>query len=453
MGRLINGQGWCAFHAGITPLWLTKMRKNGLWLWLMMGMFAVAVAANGKNVVREVRKTIKDARYEEDGNEAKKVADRLTAAEKSLLDAVPSETNVRRKAALYFTAARVQCRFNDIENEKIYLGRAYDTTLYYNSIYKVYQYMRQCDSVESAAGGKVKYKFRAPARKCLLDYRPNLLNGARFYLRKKNYAEACRFLDLYLSSAYYPMLRPDFLDQTDSTYFRAAYWMVSAAYSVGDYEKVVRCVPVALRYHGQRQFVQEYLCRSYLAQGDTLQWLQALKKGILNFPDHTYFFMSLVEYLNRNRRYDEAILFADRMIQYDPKNYLFWYAKAVACMRKEDYPACVDNCDVVLTLDSLNVEANYFKGLAYSCMAKEISEKMEGIDLRSANYQTLRMDMLECYSNARKPLERLRSLSPDKADRWAPLLYQVYQYLNEGEKFEEMERVMQSLNKGEKGKQ
>lgn len=422
------------------------MRKNGLLLGVVAGMLAFTVVeASGGNVVREARKTIKDARYEENGNEAKKVADRLAAAEKSLLEAVPSEKSTRKKAALYFAAAEVQCRFNDIENEKIYLKRAYDTALYYGSIYKVYQYMRLCDSVEASAGGKVKYKYREPARKCLLAYRPNLLNGARFYLHKKNYAEACRFLDLYLSSACYPLLRRDFLDQADSTYFRAAYWMISASYSVGDYEKVVRYVPAALRYHGQRQYVQEYLCRSCLAQGDTLQWLQALKKGILNFPDHTYFFMSLEEYLNQNGRYDESILFADRMIQYDPKNHLFWYAKAVACMRKDDYPFCVANCDVVLTLDSMHAGANYFKGLAYCSMAKEISGKMQGMDLRSADYQKLRMDMLDCYFKARKPLERMRNLLPDKARRWAPLLYQVYLYLNEGVKFEEMEGIMQSL--------
>ena len=171
-----------------------------LWLWIVMGVWASFMAARGANVIREARKTIKEARYEENGDAAKKVAERLNAAEKSLLEAIPAEKKLQKKAALYFTAASVQCRFNDIENEKIYLKRAYDTTLYYNSIYKVYQYLRQCDSVESSAGHDAKHKFRQAARKRMLAYRTNLLNGGRFYLRKKNYAEACRFLDLYLSS-------------------------------------------------------------------------------------------------------------------------------------------------------------------------------------------------------------------------------------------------------------
>lgn len=417
-----------------------------LWLWIVMGVWASFMAARGANVIREARKTIKEARYEENGDAAKKVAERLNAAEKSLLEAIPAEKKLQKKAALYFTAASVQCRFNDIENEKIYLKRAYDTTLYYNSIYKVYQYLRQCDSVESSAGHDAKHKFRQAARKRMLAYRTNLLNGGRFYLRKKNYAEACRFLDLYLSSARYPLLRQDFLDQTDTLYFRAAYWMVSAAYRTGAYEKTVRYAPEALRYPRNPQYVQEYLCRSYLALNDTAAWLRSLAKGILNFPDHNYFFINMSDYLNQQKQYDEAILLADRMIQYDPKNYLFWYAKAFSYLHLKNYAKCVDCCNVVLTLDSLHAGANYFKGLAYCHMAKSIAGEMAELDLRSAKYQDQKMNMQICYSRALPPLERLRRLAPDKADRWAPLLYRAYLNLNMGEKFDEMDRILRALD-------
>ena len=87
----------------------------------------------------------------------------------------------------------------------------------------------------------------------------------------------------------------------------------------------------------------------------TAAWVKELKRGIVNFPDHTYFFTSLQEFLNRKGKYDEALLFADRMIQYDPKNALFWYAKALVYMRKDDYKNCIANCDVVLTLDSIDM--------------------------------------------------------------------------------------------------
>ena len=128
--------------------------------------------------------------------------------------------------------------------------------------------------------------------------------------------------------------------------------------------------------------------------------------------------------------YDEALSFADRMIKYDPKNLLYWYTKALVYMRKRDAKNCI---------------ANYFKGMAYCNMAKEASEAMKKVDLRSADYQRYKTDMLICYAHAEQPLERMRKLASDKASRWAPLLYQVYLAQNKGTEFAEMERVMEKV--------
>ncbi|MCD8317442.1 MAG: hypothetical protein LUC45_00640, partial [Paraprevotella sp.] len=112
---------------------------NRVWL-LILCLWGISWGASGANVIREAHKTINGAHYEDNGDEAKKVTDRLTAAERSLMDALPTEKNAKRRAELYYTAALVQCRFNDIENAKIYLKREYDTVRYYNSIYNVYRY-------------------------------------------------------------------------------------------------------------------------------------------------------------------------------------------------------------------------------------------------------------------------------------------------------------------------
>ena len=408
-------------------------------------LFAVWPAAEGANVIRETRKTIKSARYEGSDDADKKVTEQLNEAEKNLMSALEQEENLEKRAEFYYTAALVQCRINDIENAKIYLGKAYDTAVYYSSIYKMYRYLAQCDSAEASVVGDGRRKYRPVVRRNLLEHRITLLNGGRFYLHKKDYAEAYRFLDVYLSSAGYPMFRQDFLDQTDTMYARVAYWATAAAYHIGEYGGVVRHAPVAYRYPGHREYVQEYLCKSYLALNDTVGWLHALKDGIANFPDHTYFFNSLMVYLNHHRRHDEALLFAEKMLRYDPKNHLFWLAKAMTCMHMEDYPACIANCNVVLTLDSMDVRANFFKGLAYCNMAHDAAVAMEEEDLRSARYRSYKMDVQEYYTEAVKPLERVRRQMPDRPSQWAPPLYQVYLNLNRGKEFDEMEQIVRSL--------
>lgn len=435
-------------NAAAAPLVLQGM--NGLCFRATVCMLALCCqAAEGADVVREARKVIRNAEYEENVNEAAKVRERLDAAEKSLTDALGGEERAARRAELYHTAALVECKLNDIENEKIYLGRAYDTVLYYNSAWNACRYFEQCDSVEASSEDEGRFKFRPAVRKSLLEYRAILLNGGRFYIGKRNYAEAFRFIDMYLSSAGYPALEGDFLSQTDTVYPRAAYWMTVTGYRIGAYGSVIRYAPAALRYARNRQHVQEYLCRSHLALKDTAAWVRELRLGVANFPDHTYFFTALQVFLNHKGEYEEASRLADRMIQYDPKNALFWYAKALACVHKKDYEGCVANCDVVLLMDSMNVEANYFKGLAYCNMAKASSDAMEKAELNSEDYRKHKAERTAYYGLAEKPLERVRRLSPDKASRWAPLLYQVYLNQNKGAEFDEMERVMRDMREEE----
>ena len=62
----------------------------------MVCMFGVCCQTlDGANVVREARKTIKNARYEENGDEAKKVRERLDAAEKSLMESILFSANTK----------------------------------------------------------------------------------------------------------------------------------------------------------------------------------------------------------------------------------------------------------------------------------------------------------------------------------------------------------------------
>lgn len=304
--------------------------------------------------------------------------------------------------------------------------------------------MEQCDSVERTLPQKQR-KYRGKVRKTLLANRVNLLNGGRFYLKKKNYPEAFRFLDLYLSSAEYPMFEHDFLNQKDTIYSRVAYWAVTSAYYAGDYAGVVRYAPIAFRYDKDKEYIQEYVCRSYLAMNDSGQWLSSLKNGLLNFPEHTYFFTNLISELNNAKRYDESLMYIDKMLRYDSKSELFWHARALTYMLKADYDNCIAACDVLLVIDVMDTEANMYKGLSYCRQAMAFSEKMLKETLGTAAYKSYRTEMLACYAKALAPMEKVRKNLPQEAERWAPLLYQIYLNLNKGPEFAEIDNIMKTL--------
>lgn len=396
-------------------------------------------------VVKEVRKTIKDARYQLDGNEAKKVTDRLNDAERKLLEVLPKQKTDRQKAQCYYMAAMVQRKFNTIENEKLYLKKGMDTVLFYQSIYKMYNYLFQADSAETATAGQ-KLKYRKRIKKHLMSYRPNLLSGGRYYLKGKKYDEAFKLLDCYLSSAHQPVLADEFLSQTDTLYSRAAYWAVTSAYYTGNYEGVIRYKDDALNYRKNKMFIQEYVCKSYLALGDTLRWVRSLTTGLVNYPDHTYFFTNLLDYLNDTKRYDMAIQFADYMINYNPKIPLYWFAKAAVYMKKKDYGQCITYCDDALSLDSMHYGANLFKGIACCQLASNKTEMLRATVFSSPNYLQLREQVLAYYRMALPHLERVRKMRPQEETTWAPLLYAVYLHLNKGKEFAEMDGILQKIN-------
>ena len=91
---------------------------NRLGFCVAVGMFGMAAILNAANVVREARKIIKDARYEENGDEARKVNERLNGAEKSLLDALAVEKKNKKRAELYYMIAQIQSRRNDMRMKR-----------------------------------------------------------------------------------------------------------------------------------------------------------------------------------------------------------------------------------------------------------------------------------------------------------------------------------------------
>ena len=409
---------------------------------VLAAMLTSAASLHAANVLREVNKIIKNARYQEKNDEARKVSQQLADAEKKLLEAIPAEKKESRRATLYHTAAKVQMRYNTIENEKIYLKRAYDTAVYYNSIYKTYQYLFQCDSVERLAMGSRKPSHAKSSRKLLLYYRRNLLNACRHYMHTRNYSEAYRYLDLYVSSAHNSLLAADSLHVYDTAYVKAAYWATTSAYRIGNYQGVIRHAQDALRYPKHREYVQEYLCRSYQAINDTVGMVGALRRGATYYPDYYYFYTNLLAYYQQHTDYESALRCSQLMIDYDPRQLVFWYGKASTYLLMRDYKNCIRHADVALLIDSTHVESNFACGVAYCALARQENTRMKSCAVGSADYRRCRENMLSCYANARKPLETMRALCPDAVTRWAPLLYQVYLNLNMGHEFDEMDKLM-----------
>lgn len=403
---------------------------------LFLGIWGISACSLGAaNVLKEARAAIKSG-------------SNLENTEKKLLETVSAEDAKYDKAELYFTAALVNKKINEQENEKLYLKQKYDTARFFNSIYNMFCRFQECDSVEQMPdkNGRIKIKRRGKAREILMPYRKNLLNAGKFYMRKTNYKEAYRFLDLYLGTAAFPMFAGDDFAQKDTLYTKAAYWATLSAYNQNDAKRTLKYMDEALKHPFQRFALTEYKARAHKELGDTVAWVRTLEEGIKAFPDHSFFFTSLMDYLNERHEYGKALKFARRMVDFDRENVLFRYAESVVLMNMNDYQGCIEVSDSVLKLDSAYTDAYYNKGISYYNLAMTKAETA-CTDVRSPQFKKDRMDIVALYEQARLPMETVRKLAPEDKRRWAPPLYAIYLYLNRGKDFAEIEKILRSQDK------
>ncbi len=404
-------------------------------------LFSVSPMQAGE-VKKQLKSAIKEAKA------AIKSRNNLESAEKALLRmAADSAVEADKKAQCFYLAGLLNQRINDAENEKLYLKKSYDTVRFFSSIYRMYERFAQCDSVESMPDekGRVKFKYRKKAHEILTPYRPNLLNGGKFYMHKRNYEQAYDYCDLYIRSAAFPMFEKDGLAQADSMMLRAAYWATLSGYNLKSAERTLAHVDLALKREGGRHSLQEYKARAYAMQGDTARWLDALKEGLVKYPEHAYYFASLMDYCNLTRRYEDGLKFADTMIVYNRQNPLFWFAKSVVLMNMQRYEDCIAACDSVINLDSTYVDAYYNKGISYCNLAVMRAERLRA-KLTKKQYAKELLAVTRLYHEALEPMEMVRRLAPEDKRRWAAPLYRIYLKLNMGKEFEEMDKILKSLD-------
>ncbi len=377
---------------------------------------------------------------------------------KNKKDQAKHETNLQKamerkdlewseKAEMRYTQSMLNISINDAENEKAYLKQKYDTANYFNTILKASQYALMCDSMDVMpdAKGKVKPRFRDKNRALLLKYRSNIYAGGRFYLRKNNYKSALPFFELYVESLNEPLLKDETRLLGDTLLKRSNFYATVAAYNTQQPQVVLKYIDAAIEGSDRelRPSLQEYKVRCFLAVNDSVNWLDALYDGCENYPTHDYFFSNLVEHFVEKKQYDYGLELADTMLSRVQDIPLYWYAKSLMYLHKEDWEHCIEMCDSTLRRDTLHVDAFRNKGASLLNQAMEFAETMS-YDTKSAKYKRERKKLQECYQKARVPYERLRELVPDKSTVWASPLYRIYLNLNMGKEFAEIEKLLKS---------
>lgn len=360
------------------------------------------------------------------------------AARNALLGALTRpELKNKQRASIYYSAALLEESLNGIENQKAYLKQPYDTAKFFNKLSDMYGQLKLCDSIDLMpdAKGKVHARWQKKTRALRLKHRRNIFGGGKYYLSKRNYAAAYPFFDLYCT---YKGQK-----ETDSLLPQAALWATLSAFLEENYAGTIKHVDTAILHYDSvtATILQEYKVRSYAKLNDDKAWIAALQQGVVKYPYHDYFFVQLADWCYAHRRYDVERRLADRLIRETGGKAIHYYAKSKSYLAEENYEACIACADSTIMLDKDFVDAYYNKGIAYLNMAV-ISQESSCKDTQDPQYAIDKEKTQELYRQARPCMEMVRKLQPDNQERWASPLYRIYLYLNLGDEFVEIDRLL-----------
>ncbi len=333
------------------------------------------------------------------------------------------------------------------ENRKIYLKTNPDTTKYFSYVFQTYDYALRCDSLDQLSVRGPKFSSNLTDK--LTSLRNNLRSGGKFHYKKKNYAQAWPFFDMYLSTIGHPLLTKNAKATTplDVDSVEIAQAAVISAYGASQYQNAVKYLHIAVLDTANRSLIYELGAKSYEQLQQNLDYVRLLKQGLAEYPRTEYFYASLIQYYNEQESYHQALDMINEALAADTLNHKLWYLKGRQCqfLSQQDnglnwQDEALEAYQRVLALQPENAEAFAAIGELHLHQAHEFYEKTD-LRIGAANYSRNRKKLNTFYQQALDAYESARRLAPDNTQLWLEGLREVYYKLGEGKKLRELEKL------------
>lgn len=365
----------------------------------------------------------------------------LEQSEKDMRKLLEQPAN-RQNEKIWLTLFDIVKKQYDQGNEKLYLKQNYDTAKIFQLTEKMFDVLERFDSIDAMPDGNgiVKPKHRKKHASLLNDYRPNLYNGGRYFVNKKNYKEGFQCYDMYIGCTTMPLFE-QYRYESDSTLLReAAYWASFCAHQQKDTEATLSHKDLALKDHAHHNSLLQILSDTYLLKGDTLHYLETLNEGFQKYTLTPYFFQNLVQHYGVLQEWKTILKYANQGIEVDSVGVKFLFSKCAALLNMGRYEECISVGNKIIAINDSIAEIYYNVGLAHFNQAVLLDKNVK----KTAKQKN---QMMEQYQKARPFMERYRALAPDKQQQWASPLYTIYLNLNMGKEFEEINKLIRQNSK------
>ena len=372
-----------------------------------------------------------------------------TKAKAEIDNAVAKYEEASKDAQLYRYKLDALNELIGAENNKIYLKSNPDTTSFFNYIYELYVTGLKCDSMEQryvmsrhAEHKKAEPKLRRGVGQMMLPYRQNLLNAGKFYYKKRSYAEAFKFLDIYAqtksSDVFFDAKGNSIVGDPDDL-TSVSVLAVLSAYGSGNYLGVMSYMSESLKDAELVPQLLEIGSKSCAELGDTTEMVNLLTKGFEEYPDTEFFFMALTKYYNDNAMYDKALEVVTRMCGLYPQKRDYWFLEGKEYLLVGNYENALEAFEKCVEIKADDAEAFSSIGNIYLHEAHEAYSKFN-VSLSDPSYAKKKAVINDFYVKACAAFEQAKAFDEASKDLWFSGLSEAYFKLNKGKQLRALEK-------------
>jgi tetratricopeptide (TPR) repeat protein len=386
--------------------------------------------------------------------EAKKLMGKgeFDQAVQTLAPALTSSETLDKKGAWNLQSEIMHGKFSAIQTKQIESNVSktpYDTLGLHTAAVATWEAVLKCDEFDQQPDekGKVKLKYRAAAQTKYKTFGIALVQaGQYFYQDKKDNENAIKAWKYYLDMKNTPIFAEVKDFPKDPFYYDIAYYASILAYQMHNYPDAEKFATLTAEDPSKAGEAMEIMLfskkESMKTKEDSVAYVKMLKDLHKEDPSEARYFNLLMDYYSHANNISAMKAWAEEEVALDPQNKMAWAVKGEVQMNQSEWDAAVESYKKAIEIDPEFVQCVFNAGVCLN--SKAISLKDELADKNTGGLKKEDADKVKAIlADALTFLERARELDPDSEKvKWAYPLYQIYYALENKEKAEEMEKLL-----------
>ena len=312
----------------------------------------------------------------------------------------------------------------DNEMTNMMLGRQANELAMFNGLFESFAPYVKADSLGQIpdARGRVRNPVRRDIASIMRANHQHFIAGGGFFNQKGEHSRAADFFEIFWDIPSLPMFedaREPFV--LDTTFQEVKYFAALSALQAGEYQRANRMLNRILNepfiensLYTERD-VYEFLATTYLVMGDSVSYVNILRRGVARFPTDSWLVRNLIHEYIVSGETEQALAGLDDLIASDPAGGIdLIIVRGALLAEKGDTEGAIREYRRALVADPRNEIALEALARHYMFQAQELRDEV--FRLPRARQAEGNKQVLELYQLSLPLLETLEEVLSARED-------------------------------------